>query len=50
MVYLQKERKAPTPEHLGVRVQSLGYVSWSSRFQSFLITWLQIFVKLFCSS
>jgi len=32
MVYLQKERKAPTPEHLGVRVQSLGYVSWSSRF------------------
>jgi hypothetical protein len=32
MVYLQKEQKASTPEHLGVPVQSLGFVSWSSRF------------------
>jgi hypothetical protein len=32
MMYLQKEQKASTPEHLSVPVQSLGLVSWSSRF------------------
>ncbi len=40
IVHLQKELKAPTPEHLGVQVQSLGYVSWSSTFRAFLLLML----------
>jgi hypothetical protein len=58
MVHLQNELKTPTPEYLGVWVQSLGYVSWSSTFQTFVITYASKFLwwlasnlcKFFCNS